>query len=719
MSLPLRGTRAATAPRLSLLALALAAAPALAEPNPAAAPRTLDQVVVTASGFEQMIREAPASISVITREDLENKPFHGIAEALADVEGIDIGDAVDKTGAPSISIRGMPAQYTLILIDGRRQNVSGNVAPNGFDGTQNNFIPPLSAIERIEIIRGPMSTLYGSDAMGGVVNIITRKVGDAWRGNVMLETTLQDDSRFGDSRGGNFYLNGPLARDVLGLAVYGSVHERDATAIAYGDLDGEEIVPWMGANPVAYDNFSLGARLSLTPSPDHDLWLEANRNRQTYDNSDGQMGTLGAGGYAETQRYNRDQAILAWDARFGFGTLESSLARSTTETIGRLIPPGVAGAGGPRRLENENLVFDTKLVTSFGAHMLSVGGQWWKAELVDGVVSDPFDFRQWALFVEDEWSLADDLKLTLGARRDDHSVFGGQTSPRAYLVWNASPNWVLKGGVSRGYKTPRVEQLTPGINGFGQQGRLPLLGTPTLQPEITTTTEIGAYYAGDTGINASLSLFNNEFKDKIATGVPVANCTFGLSRAEYEAGGYPTAGCVDVGYWPNAATFGQSVNIDEAVTRGAEASLRLPLSPAWALVTNYTFTDSEQKSGAAAGQPLLNTPRHMLNSALQWQVTDAVDLYLRGQYRSARYRGEGPAQDQLGDYKPYTVWHLGGTWRASENVSVNAAIYNLFDKDFVRYLPYVSDAAGTVAYANTHINNEDGRRLWVSLNVGF
>ena len=674
--------------------------------------KTLDEMVVTASGFEQAIREAPASITIITRDELERKPYHGLAEALSDVEGIDVGDAVDKTGAPSISIRGMPSDYTLILIDGRRQNAAGNVTPNAFGGTANNFIPPMSAIERIEVIRGPMSTLYGSDAMGGVVNIITRKVAGNWGGSVGLDYTLQEHAEFGDLNSGNFYLNGPLAQDVLGVAVWGGFFNRQPADIVYADQVGNEIVPWMGANPVNYNNHNIGTRLSLTPHEDHDLWLEATTNRQKYDNSAGQVGTLGTGGYAEEQRYNRDQATIAWNARFDFGALESSLMDSKTETIGRLIPPGVAGAGTPRTLENDNTVFDTKLVSSLGPHMFTVGGQYWEAEMVDGVAPERFEFTQWAVFAEDEWRFREDFNLTVGVRRDDHSTFGGHTSPRAYLVWNASDNWVIKGGVSEGYKTPRLEQLADGINGFGGQGRIPLIGTPGLKPETSRTSELGVYYAGDNGFNASVGLFNNDFKDKIASGVPVFNCTFAASPNR--------PGCVNVGNWPLIDTFGQSINIDEAVTRGVELATRVPINEAISWSANYTYTDSEQKSGAASGQPLTNTPEDMFNSSVNWQLSTAWSMYLRGEYRSERYRGLGLAQDQLGDYKAYSLFHLGGQYRFSENVRLNAAIYNLADKDFVDYRSYISNATtNAVSYSNVYVNNEDGRRLWVSLNVEF
>ncbi len=715
-------------PRRTILALSLFAAmsaPAFAQDAPDGSDmRTLDEIVVTASGFEQAIREAPASISVITREQLETKPVHNLADALVDVEGVDVGVGLDKTGAPQISLRGMPSSYTLILVDGRRQNSSGNVTPNDFGSTANNFIPPMSAIERIEVIRGPMSTLYGSDAMGGVVNIITRRIGQTWGGNVTLEATLQGDDAFGDTLGGNFYLHGPIVRDVLGLALRGGSYSRDSAEIRYDNLGGTEVAPIMGANPTEYDNRNIGARLNLALGTHHDLWLDVSANRQKYDNSNGQLGTLGTGGYASALRFNRDQALLAWDARFGFGALESSFLQSRTETIGRLVPPGVPGAGQARALENENRVFDVKLVSGFDAHKLSVGGQHWQAELRDGVAPERFEFTQWALFVEDEWRLTESLNLTLGARHDDHDTFGSQVSPRAYLVWNASENWVVKGGYSQGYRTPNVEQLTPGINGFGGQGTIPLIGTPGLKPETSATSEIGVHYANAQGISASATLFNNDFDDKIAAGTPVNNCAFGVTQANYNAGNYSTTGCLDLGFFPRAATFGQSVNIDRAVTHGGELAVHVPFADTWSAGANYTYTESEQKSGPSRGLPLTNTPRHMLNANVQWQATDALNVFVRGEYRSERYRGAGAAQDQLGNFKPYSQFHLGARYVLNDAVSFNAALYNVFDKDFVDYMPYISNptappASQTYAYANTRSTSEAGRRLWVSVNIAF
>ncbi len=214
----------------------------------------LADVVVTATGFEQEIREAPASVSIITREELEQRQVRNIADAIRGTKGLDV-DGLDarsnKTGNREISMRGLPPEYTLILIDGRRQNVPGTVAPNAFTDASSAFLPPVAAIERIEIIRGPMSTLYGSDALGGVINIITRKPGEEWGGSMNLNSTFQSDSDFGGNTQGEVYGAGPLIDDLLSMRIYGRSFERSASSIDFpGRFRGPDDTRTMGQDPV-------------------------------------------------------------------------------------------------------------------------------------------------------------------------------------------------------------------------------------------------------------------------------------------------------------------------------------------------------------------------------------------------------------------------------------------------------------------------------------
>lgn len=134
----------------------------------------LNTIVVTASGTEVNVKDAPASISVVTSEDIQRQPFNSIAEVLSDLPGVTGG--YSNVGAGSkITFRGMPDKYTLILVDGKRignQSLLGH-RPDKVDQDLNWITPEM--IERIEVVRGSMSTLYGSEAVGGVINIITKK----------------------------------------------------------------------------------------------------------------------------------------------------------------------------------------------------------------------------------------------------------------------------------------------------------------------------------------------------------------------------------------------------------------------------------------------------------------------------------------------------------------------------------------------------------------
>ncbi len=206
--------------RASAATLSLAAAmlgmtgPAQAE-EAAEGTTNASNIVVTATSRAQEVKDAPASISVITREELERLPYREITDALMEIPGVTVTPG--EGNSRDISIRGMSPQYTLILVDGKRLS-SRETRTNGGNNSEGGMLPPLESIERIEVVRGPMSSLYGSDAMGGVVNVITRRIAPSWRGSVRVNGTMQLGSDYGNFYDGNFYLSGPLAKGV-GLQV--------------------------------------------------------------------------------------------------------------------------------------------------------------------------------------------------------------------------------------------------------------------------------------------------------------------------------------------------------------------------------------------------------------------------------------------------------------------------------------------------------------------
>ena len=262
--------------QLSVLCMALTATytGVQAQEAPSAAKEAaLSAVVVTASGNEQELRDAPASVSVITREDIERRPVQELAELLGTVEGV----TLNRSGnlVPGVQLRGLGSAYTLMLIDGKRVNATsamfrGNDYDTGWVATDD--------IERIEIVRGPMSSLYGSDAIGGVVNIITRPIGKQWRGSARVETTVQQDKNAGDSQLAGFSLSGPIKSDVLGVKLTGSYDHRDADG-AINSL------PAGGTRQTGLQNIrnrTLGAQLALTPDSRQSITADVDTIRRDH-----------------------------------------------------------------------------------------------------------------------------------------------------------------------------------------------------------------------------------------------------------------------------------------------------------------------------------------------------------------------------------------------------------------------------------------------------
>lgn len=755
----------------------------------------LDTIVVTAAGFEQKIKDAPASVSVIDRATLANKPYAGLADALRDIEGVDVGADLDKNGNISITMRGLPKEYTLVLIDGRRQSDVGEIGPNNFGNSQFMYMPPLDSIERIEVVRGPMSTLYGADAIGGVINIITRKVPKKWGGSISQSLTLQENAQFGDDQKTDLFAAGPLIDGLLGASVRASRYVRDQSnpgydGVSYTNGDGttfQDSGSFGDKKIVAAQNWNAGVTLNWTPHTDHDISFSYDIAKQRYDNTEGQTGTLDSAdslwrarrgiiqprvGYTPQQRVEREEFVFSHTGHWDIGSLQSSLTKSRSENFGRSLPLTVSerqqvqaiwdqavidqGVATPtltdvlrqqleqqflprplRTLKIDNLIFDTKFNTDFewqGMHALTIGGQYFNAAMEDGVFGmdgagfrdgTTQDHKQWAIFVEDSWQVLDPLTMTLGARYDHHNIFGDQISPRAYLTFSQNDNWTIKGGVSTGYKTPKPNELFAGITGFGGQGVNPFVGTPDLQPETSVNYEIGTYFDNLDNFSSNITVFFNDFNDKIATADNIPNC--------FDASGQQTlsADCVNIGPgWAELGytSFSQKTNIDSAQTFGVELGGRWDILSNLKLSANYTYTDSEVKSGADKGLPLVNTPEHMINSTLTWNTSDKLALSLISEYRDERYRGTatntGPqAETRKLYYQPYELFHLGANYKVNDSLNLNGRINNLLDKDMSdRNCEKTFDTAGahdSWSCSNDYNVTEKARSLWLSANYTF
>lgn len=661
----------------------------------------LDDIVVTASGSAQYLKNAPASVTVINQQKLKEQPANRLEEMLKDVPGVNVsGSNVNKS---DISIRGLPADYTLLMVDGKRQNTRES-RPNGNGGFEGGFIPPVGAISRIEVIRGPMSSLYGSDAMGGVVNIITKESTQEWNGALSLGGTVHDNSNEGNGYNGNFFISGPLIKNVLGIQVYGGGNFRQE----------DEFVGGFNKN----NNKNINTKLTFTPNEKHKFVLDAGRNTQQKTETAGQsLALVTCRGTNCTA--NQDSTTIASRNHWGLSYFADwDLLRSELSVYQEQARRQVKYAGGynSRQPEITNSVVDAKFMLPLKNHFFIFGGQYQHAKLEDdsvqsvtrvtnprtGATRSTANFEltknkaiQKSIFLEDEISLTEKWLVTLGTRLDHHEKYGSHWNPRFYSVYHLNDNVTLKGGISRAFKAPSIREVSESYVTSTQSGAGVIYGNPNLKPETSVNEEVGIAYENDSGLNLSAVLFNTDFKNKLTS---------------YATGSRdPITGA-------NLYIYD---NVGKANIKGAEFSAHIPLHSRWDLDLTYTFQHSKRKtdedrssSGVSLkGYPLENTPKHSASAKLNWAATDKLSAYTRVHYQGKQIW----ANQRNGDNKnaaryrsAYTTVDLGANYQVNKNLSLNVAVMNIGNER--------SDKIDTNG-GNWAV--EEGRRYWANINFSF
>ena len=699
-----------------------------------------DAIVVTASGFEEDVRYAPASISVITADEIAKRGYTDLRQVLDTVEGVDTFGATGRFDTPAISIRGMGDGYTLILVDGVAQSgpgIAGGMM-RSFNQLANTSLPSPAQIERIEVVRGPMSTLYGSDAMGGVINIITKKVTNEFHGSVSVGSILETTDGKANTMKYNFNLAGPITRDKVGLQMRGSYLKRGASAFG---VDKEKR---------DYDNWNLGTRMTYTPAEGQSYYIDVDRAQNMREGEFAQKGRVPApmpNAFVRTnlsgdlaQRFDRTKIVLGAENKVGsHGTWTNTLSFLRNEMH---FDANLTGTANPspfprlfiplkstirNRIKNDFFTYDTKYVADLSdAHTLTVGGRW-QRESVDyhlmrrmqptslAMLPPPMQTRfrslmqkrssndngsvsrtNWALYGEDTWAMAKKLVFTYGLRYDHPEDYDDNLSPRGYLIYMPNRNFTIKGGVATGYKAPTMLQSSPvdvHLNITGEVYR----GNTTLKPEKSTTEEIGFYYHNDHATDAHLTFFHTDFKNKIDLSDPTV--IGGEKVRVYE-------------------------NVGKARIHGVELGTDFALAPRLRAGLNWTFLTSSIKSGVNKGQPLRSTPKQAVNLKLDWTPTDATDIWLNAQYRSGMYRSHQEA-GLASTYHPFTVLNMGITHKWKDGLSVQFAVNNLLNRNFDR----TSTAANGTAYSSYYDDlDADGiaggsymsrRSYWLGLTYDF
>ncbi len=629
---------------------------------------SLSTVVVTASGTAVDIKEAPASISVITREDIERKPVTSIGELLSTIPGVTGG--LSGTGAQSkIKLRGLPEKYTLILVDGKRQGNSAGINYRDDLGSQDlDWISP-EMIERIEVVRGPMSSLYGSDAMGGVINIITRKIGKRWSGSTTLNYSKPSDGDRGDTRQLGFNISGPLS-DKFGLRLGGNYTDRAADESTGG-------FPGTYQSTAGSRKQNLNALLNWQLTPDQVIGIEAAQGIQRATGSDARTASGDQVVYPwGLSKLEQTKFGLSHDGRWGDMTSKLNLVHNKYEDKGDTIGNNSKETTLDGRID--------KPLKLWGLDQAMTLGMQWRRESLDNrdtIGLAPIDYAgrpvsgsglsatTWALFGEDQIFLRDNLALTLGLRMDHHQKYGNNWSPRAYLVYHPASEWTVRGGVSRGFRAPNLKEnsasaatqsggngcrslagmgwTSTSVNADGTRGCY-MAGNPDLQPETSTNFELGTSWDRN-GWALGATYFHTNFKNKI----------------DYQPLGFYN------GFW-----WTRMANAQRARTRGLEGFVNVPLAKG--LTWNTNITKMFESKNLSTGASLLAVPELSIYSSLQWQIRQGWSAMFSARHVGKEVVTTGTATTFA---KAYTTFDVSMNYNVTDTLTLRAGIINLADKE--------------------------------------
>ncbi|MFD1197938.1 TonB-dependent receptor domain-containing protein [Brucella gallinifaecis] len=616
----------------------------------------LKQIVVSASSVATELKDAPASISVVDQDKLQQRGSADITEALRTVPGVNIGFGSD--GTRGISMRGMGSGYTLILIDGKRVN-AGLTTMRHYNGDYNWI--PIDAIERIEVVRGPMSTLYGSDAMGGVVNIITKKADQHWTGSLTAEWNQPDNNGTGLQKKLSGYISGPIVPNELTFTAYGSLGRQKPADP--NDQNGIEVARGI-------DDYEINTKFTWTPTTNQTFEIEGGTGLEKYKPylSEGQIDTN-----TEIRRTTGSfRHIGEWD--FGTSTITGQIEHAvnkhdTTDRTGTAIT-------GDTAISVNTYILDGKLsmpLDFWFEQDLTVGAEYRYENMKDpenlgkdntltGTTGSP-ETSMWtaAVFLEDQIKLREDLKLTAGLRLDQHQEFGTHASPRVYLNYDLTEKLTLRAGWAQAFKAPNLRQLNPnwvqvsrgrGCGAVG--GPCEMVGNPDLKPETSNSFEVGAQYTDDLW-EAGLTYFYNEIDDKI-TSARVASLIL-----------------------PDGTKYVQQVNIDKARTQGLEGGLTIYPHPDW--TWNNTFTYLFESKNLETGMPLSADPEYSVHTELSWRVRENLNLIASMDFygKQVDYTAN-PETLVAQNVSAYNITNFSFKYDPTDNFTLRAGVNNIFDK---------------------------------------
>lgn len=577
----------------------------------------MDEFVVTASRVATSKVDTPASISVITAEDMADKNYSNVQEVLADTPGVNILGAGSKgsiNGEDQIMING--DTRVLVLIDGRRVNLGSSGKSSA------NWLPPANAIERVEVLKGGGSALYGSDAVGGVINIITKK-GAELGSQVTLKAA-------GGSWGTEQYGLTASGSNENGLGVFIAANKERRGNFDYKDQHGN-VVEMKNSG---YNTEGVNLKLDQTIGDDDRITFTFEHN-----NSDGGVPYDTMAGFIVSDRFERlnNNVSLRYDwnetsdnngyiqvyrnhqhAKFlsDIGSYKNS--DFTDETTGFNIQQNL-------KINNSN--------------ELTIGAEYYKTEVENvNYINDKNSINNKAIYLEDRWKITDSWQLNTGLRYDEHNRYGEEFTPKVALnkKINDDSNVFLSWG--KVFKAPTVDQLYyEGLN------YMPV-GNPNLNPEKGEVWTLGYNTSINQKTNLSTSIYYCDIDDAITTN-------------------------------ENNSLY---INANKEKRRGAEISINHEFDEHLSGYASYSYMQIKQDKGNGFEREAKEKP-NTYRAGLKYKNADWTYTADLTAVSGQKTRMHNLAMGTFTGYTDsnYFVLDLGAQYQVKDNLKIFANIYNV------------------------------------------
>ena len=642
---------------------------------------SFDEVVVTATRTENDVKKVPASTQVITQEDIKRGGATSVRNALSMYANIFQKSKV-RGGGHDIIIRGMETKHSLVMVNGRR--ISNEADASGLGNAMSLDRININDVEKIEIVRGPSSALYGSEAMGGVLNIITKpsKEQTLLTG---LEHTSEDTSHWWHAdtgRIGNFSMTLDARFNKINRSMPDTATESDpyGTAQTYNASLNYYVNDHSYVN--AYmDYYSQHLKTDMGTPAMKPITLTTSSGKMSLS---GQAMLEGTGSKAFKQKNygiswngktdKNDWQIQAYMSKFNWSTT------SNTKVLGSIPPAGMEGMFNYLLQQKNAYDFnhdehnmwaiegrDSLRVNDH--HRVTFGAEYVKDKVAgtglgsngDGVhsitengktkSSSEKTLSSYAAYLQDEIEYGKWF-IVPAIRYDHHSAYGSHTSPKIGVTYNATDHFRIKANYGDGFKAPSVSQLYYDLDmEMGRGNWVHLTGNPNLKPEKSKSWDLGVEAEFGKGYG-SLTYFDNDVDNLIAS-IPKGTDSNGHSLYRYE-------------------------NVNKARIKGLENTLGYRFNDTLEFKVTSTLLDAKDTS---AGKDL--TQRARLSQIYQLIYDDHKDtgwsavLWNQLDYKFVTGKAWESGESVK---KSYSLTNFSLTRKVNKDTRVYGSVQNIFDK---------------------------------------